>query len=319
MASKTDTLLSKVDFKSDQGRETNEETKTSLAIKLLQASRIPSRHRKMIQAKVVGATSVPLSLFEPLRELTETTGVVLETGTLEVPQGTCVTLTIENPGLTPISLKKDSVLGTVDPVELNANPSTELAVEQDNTQDAMFRISHLTPSNDSSMLQELVDSLNLQTAELSTEQLEELKEMIKKNSDVFAMNPSELGSTDLVTHHIDTADRSPIRQLPRRMPFSLRGKETQLVQEMLKQGVIKPSASPWASPIVLVRKKDGNMSFCVDYRKLKSITKLDVFPLPRINNTLDLLAQNSLFSTLDLASGYWQVKMDSESREKTAL
>ena len=103
------------------------------------------------------------------------------------------------------------------------------------------------------------------------------------------------------------------------MPFSLRGKATQLVQEMLKQGVIKPSASPWASPIVVVRKKDGNIRFCVDYRKLNSITKLDVFPLPRIDDTLDLLAQNSLFSTLDLASGYWQVKMDSESREKTAF
>ena len=102
----------------------------------------------MIQAKVVGATSVPLSLFEPLWELTETTGVVLETGTLEAPQGTCVTLTIENPGLTPISLKKDTVLGTVDPVELIANPSTEL--RSSNTQDAMSQISHLTPSNDSS-------------------------------------------------------------------------------------------------------------------------------------------------------------------------
>ena len=193
----------------------------------------------MIQAKVVGATSVPLSLFEPLQELTETTGVVLETGTLEAPQGKCVTLTIENPGLTP----KDTILGTVDPVQLIANPSMELAVKQDNTQDAMSRISHLTPSNDNSRQQELVDSLNLQTAELSTEQLEELKEMIKNNSDVFAMNPSELGSTDLVTHHIDTADHSPIRQLPRRMPFSLRGKATQLVQEMLKQDVIKPSAA----------------------------------------------------------------------------
>ena len=90
-------------------------------------------------------------------------------------------LKIENPGLTPISLKKNTVLGTVDPVELIANPSTELAVEQDNTQDAMSRISHLTPSNDSSRQQELVDGLNLQTAELSTEQLEEMKEMIKKN------------------------------------------------------------------------------------------------------------------------------------------
>ena len=133
------------------------------------------------------------------------------------------------------------------------------------------------------------------------------------------MDPSELGSTDLVTHHIDTGDHQPIRQLPRRMPFSQRSKATQPVQEMLEQGVITLSASPWASPILLVCKKDGNIRFCVDYGKLNSITKLDVFPLPRIDNTLDLLAQNSLFSTLDLASGYWQVKMGSKSREKMAF
>ena len=101
-------------------------------------------------------------------------------------------------------------------------------------------------------------------------------------SDVFAMDPSELGSTDLVTHHIDTGEHQPIRQLPRRMPYSLQSKATQLVQ----QGVITPSASPWASPIVLVRKKDGNIRFCVDYRRLNSITKLDVFPLLRIDDTL---------------------------------
>ena len=133
LASSTDTLLSRVDPKPDPGSEMNKEakTKTSVTVKLLQASRIPSRHRKMIQAKVVGATSIPLSLFEPLDELTETSGAVLEAGTLEAPQGKCVTLMIENPGLTPISLKKDTILGTVDPVELITNPSTEPAVEQD--------------------------------------------------------------------------------------------------------------------------------------------------------------------------------------------
>ena len=85
------------------------------------------------------------------------------------------TLLIENPGLTPTSPKKDTVLGTVGPVELITNPSMEPAVEQD-THDVTSRISHLTPSNGSSRQQELIDSLNLQTTELSAEQLEELKE-----------------------------------------------------------------------------------------------------------------------------------------------
>ena len=95
------------------------------------------------------------------------------------------------------------------------------------------------------------------------------------------------------------------------MPFSL---HDQLVQEMLSQGVVVPSASPWASQVILVRKKDGGMGFCVDYRKLNRATKLDEFPLPRIDDTLDMLAGARYFTTLDMASGYWQVPMERSSQ-----
>ena len=128
-----------------------------------------------------------------------------------------------------------------------------------------------------------------------------------------------MGTTDLVTHSIETGDHVPTRQPLRRMPFSLRGKANEMVQEMLDQHIIEPSKSPWASPVVLVRKKDGSLRFCIDYRRLNSVTKQDVFPLPRIDDTLDLLAENRYFTTLDLASGYWQVHMHPESREKTAF
>ena len=83
---------------------------------------------------------------------------------------------------------------------------------------------------------------------------------------------------------------------------------------MLKEGVIKNSNSPWASLVVLVAKKDRSTRFCVDYRCLNSITQLDTFPLPRIDDSLDLLAKTAYFNTLDLASGYWQVGMDPESQ-----
>jgi len=88
---------------------------------------------------------------------------------------------------------------------------------------------------------------------------------------------------------------------------------------MLEKGVICESSSPWAAPIVLVRKKDGCWRFCVDYRKLNSVTNKDAFPLPRIEETLTSLTKAEWFTTLDLASGYWQVEMDPEDQEKTAF
>ena len=88
---------------------------------------------------------------------------------------------------------------------------------------------------------------------------------------------------------------------------------------MIEKGIIEPSSSPWSSPIVLVKKKDGTTRFCVDYRKLNALTIKDAYPLPRIDESLDNLAGNTWFSTLDLCSGYWQVGVKEEDRPKTAF
>ncbi|GFY34443.1 retrovirus-related Pol polyprotein from transposon 17.6 [Trichonephila clavipes] len=89
---------------------------------------------------------------------------------------------------------------------------------------------------------------------------------------------------------------------------------------MKNNDVIEPSSSPWASPIVLVRKKDGSTRFrAADYRPLNDVTKKDSYPLSRIDDTLDTLAGNTWFSTLDLKSGYWQVELHPDDKEKTAF
>ena len=106
---------------------------------------------------------------------------------------------------------------------------------------------------------------------------------------------------------------------PRRLaPAGLR-REQHCVKEMLTGGQIEPSDSPWASPVVLVTKKDGSTRFCVDYRRLNSMTVKNAYPLPRIDDSLRLLGNQQWFSKMDLASGYWQVAMSPEAKRKAAF
>ena len=93
----------------------------------------------------------------------------------------------------------------------------------------------------------------------------------------------------------------------------------QQLKQMQDSGVVQPANSPWASPVVMVHKRDGTHRFCVDYRDLNAVTKADTYPLPRIDDLLDQLGKSHYFSTLDLASGYWQIKVHPDSQEKTAF
>ncbi|GBN83957.1 Retrovirus-related Pol polyprotein from transposon 297 [Araneus ventricosus] len=123
----------------------------------------------------------------------------------------------------------------------------------------------------------------------------------------------------MTQHGINTGDHPPIKQYPRRLPLARKEDAEHLVKEIVDNGIIEESSGPWASPILLVKKKDGSTRFCVDYRKLNEITKKDSYSLPRIDDTLDALNGSQWFTTLDLKSGYLQVEIRPEDREKTAL
>jgi hypothetical protein len=136
---------------------------------------------------------------------------------------------------------------------------------------------------------------------LSDEEFQELKKLLAEY--ISAVGSEDHGRTNKVCHHIVTGDARPIRQPPRRVPLAKQVEVSDMIDDMQRRGVIKESDSPWSSPIVLVRKKNGELRFCVDYRKLNDVTKKDSFPLPRIDATLDTLSGARWFSTLDLKSG----------------
>jgi transposase InsO family protein len=155
--------------------------------------------------------------------------------------------------------------------------------------------------------------------ELNDQVAEQLKSLLKKYSKLFACSDADLGRTTLVQHDIDTGMSPPIRQPPRRVPGGQLVEFEAEIDRMLRAGVIEPGQSPWASPVVLVRKKDGSVRFCVDYRRLNAATCFDAYPLPRIDETLEALGGTRYFSTLDLISGYWQVGLTEEARKKSAF
>ena len=153
---------------------------------------------------------------------------------------------------------------------------------------------------------------------LEPEQLEQVKQTLTDFQDIFVGPDGKVGYNAEVTHKIET-EGEPFKSHPRMKSAREKDYIHQEVIKLLKEGKIEPSRSPWGAPVVLVRKKDGTLRFCIDFRRLNDCTKKDAYPLPRIDECLDCLSGSQWFCTLDLASGYWQVAMDPADKEKTAF
>ena len=141
---------------------------------------------------------------------------------------------------------------------------------------------------------------------LCMEDTDKLLDVSSACEDVFE---NTLGHTNVVTHTINTGNNQPIRHRPRRLPCAHREEAERQIAEMLDQGIISRSTSPWSSPIVLVKKHNGEFRFCVDYRRPNQVTENDSHPLPNIADILDSLGNSKYFSTLDLRNGYWQKQL----------
>ena len=146
-------------------------------------------------------------------------------------------------------------------------------------------------------------------------------ETLLAQNETFALNDLELGETDVVQHSINTNGAPPVKTSPRRIPYTLRKELEKKLDNLLEAGCIEPSKSPYSSALVLVWKKRGGLRVCVDYRALNKDTIPDRFPIPRVDELVDMVGrcEATVFSALDLMKGYHQVRMADSDKEKTAF
>lgn len=221
--------------------------------------------------------------------------------TLEVPTLGKVNLRVVNQLDRAVTLSKGTKLGNFVPIQVRGCEIKEL--------DEIESSKSISENNNSRVIDE-IKSTELQGSERDT-----LDQLLQSFKDVFS---TQLGRTDHVQHSIVTTGR-PVKQPPRRTAPTEKQEIDNQIDSMLQRDVIRPSTSPWASPVVLVKKKSGDMRFCIDYRRLNAQTEKDSFPLPRVDDILDTLAGKKYFSGLDINSGYWQVEMQEQDAAKTAF
>jgi len=150
-------------------------------------------------------------------------------------------------------------------------------------------VSDLTPPK-TEALKKIMERLS---PDLTKDQRQKAWSLLVKYREIISTGDHDIGRTDLVEYHIDTGNNRPIRQPLRRHPFQHLEWIDKKVEEMRKHGINEPAASPWASNVVLVKKKDGTLRFCIDYRRLNSVTRQDNYTLPLIDNCLNALSGSS--------------------------
>ena len=263
-------------------------------------------------------------LVEPSDELRETTGLELAEALVNASSDGIAYLVLSNPTGVSCQLDVDACVGVVHEVALVETGTTDPPSETDGS--TVSRVEslgdvHQTRLEDDQARwrkQKLLDTVKKSDL-LDGQQATEFKMFLMSHHDVFSLEEGERGETSLTEMTIDTGDSLPQRVPAHRMPLAVRREVAKQLRDMQRAGVIQPSTSPWSCPVVMVKKKDGTQRFCVDYRALNAVTKADTYPLPRIDDLLDQLGDSRYFSTLDLVSGYWQIRLSPNSKEKTAF
>ena len=157
------------------------------------------------------------------------------------------------------------------------------------------------------------------TAKQSKAQQRTINQLLNSFHDVFSRDEFDLGKTHLVEHHIETGDVAPVKLPPWCIPWTFADEDCKELEKLKRRGVIQPSTSPWAAPLVMVQKCCGAPQMCLDYHQLNAVTKDVAYPIPHTQDCLDAVAEATLFSTMDITAAYHQIPVAKEDIAKTAF
>ena len=277
---------------------------TCARVQLSDTVHLPARTETFVRGKIVGNIGASCGIIEPAFGFQGEKHVMIPKSVVDVSDANLI-FSVTNPTSETVILKRNVEVASLQPVS---------EVMEGN-------FSHLndSQSNQTKVPEHLKSLVENVSDKLSSAEKAEIEDVIGQFSDIFVGPDGQLGQTDLVEHCINTEDIKPIKIPPRRLPISQRDIAGIEIDKMLRDDIIEPSSSPWSAPIVLVKKRDQSTRFCVDYRRLNSATLKDSYPLPRIDDLLDALSGSKFFCTLDLAQGFFQVKMSDKDKEKTAF
>lgn len=206
-------------------------------------------------------------------------------------------------------VKKDEVVGYI---------STIINIESLSEQDVMV-VNLDTKSDKPNDPNDLWKEELEKSPHLTTEQIQSVKQVLQSQKEVFCLDDSDIGTLGTTEHHIELLDNTPVYLKPRRFPDPVAEEIEKQCRELQLLDVIEESSSPYSSPVVPIRKKDGSLRLCIDYRKLNSVTKPDRFPLPNLTDSIYSLYGMKWFTSLDLIKGYYQLNLEESSRELTAF
>lgn len=281
---------------------------------------IPAKSTKWVKGTVHSDALIDTytAIFEPKECKTEGSGLVFQETVVSVPRGSTfhVNVPVQNTSNHDIILKKRSVIGSIQEVQ-----SVIVLADKRQVQDQKVRLNQVRKEygHDAAQEKHVEPDLEFDNTELTTEQVGKVKDLIREEIDAFSQDEYDVGCVPDLQMEINLTDKEPVRKCYNSVPKPLHKEVKDYLIDLVNRGWVTKSKSPYSSPIVCVRKKDGTLRLCIDYRAINNKTVQSQIPLPRIQDTLDTLGGNRWFTVLDQGKAYHQGFVKEECRSATAF